>query len=168
MTDDVLKELSTTGYGPVTLEDRGEGVYTAMAAGHEVAASLDGPALRFRATVEAPWPSVEGSGQPYDPVANALEELAYYHRTDPVTIEGSPGSPLTITLWIPAADATPAAVAAAVLSTARITTLAHSTLADLGALLAVDAEDRATGAWMEAAGPTEVAETPPPPPPPES
>jgi hypothetical protein len=166
MSDEVLHELATTGFGPVTLEDRGKGGYAASALGHEVTVTGDGPALRCRTTVEVAWPEVGQTASGYDPITNALQELAYYHRTDLVHIEGAPGSPLTISLWMPAADATAASVAAAVWATAHIAELAHRTVSDLSALLESEAKDRADEAWYEATGSADAGGAPPAPAPP--
>ncbi len=166
MSDEVLHELATTGFGPVTLEDRGKGVYAAPALGHEVTVTLDGPAFRCRTTVEVGWPDVGRTASGYDPITNALQELAYYHRTDLVHIEGAPDSPTTISLWVPAADATAASVAAALWATAHIAELARRTVSDLSALLESEVKDRADDAWYEAARPADADAVPPPPTPP--
>ena len=166
MSDEVLHELATTGFGPITLEDRGKGVYAAPALGHEVTVTLDGPAFRCMTTVEVHWPEGGSEANGYDPITNALQELAYYHRTDLVHIEGAPGSPTTISLWVPVADATPASVAAGMWATAHIAELAHRTVSDMSALLEIEAMDRADDAWYQAAGPADADAVPPPPTPP--
>jgi len=166
MSDEVLNELATTWFGPVALEDRGKGVYAAPVLGHEVTVTLDGSAFRCTTTVEVHWPEDGQAAGGYDPIANALQELAYYHRTDLVHIEGAPGSSPTINLWVPVADATAASVAAAVWATGHIAELAYRTVSDLSSLLEIEAMDRADAAWYEAAGSAGPGDAPPVPAPP--
>jgi hypothetical protein len=137
MPDDLLTRMSTTGYGPVTLTDAGDGVFGARVAGREVKVMSDGQALRFRTSVGVPWPAGGGGEPSHDPIAVALEELAHTHRPELVTIDGAPGTELEISMWIPVEDATPARVAGAVYATARIATLALATVTDHALLLEV-------------------------------
>jgi len=169
MPNDVLTQMATTGYGPVTLRDAGDGTFTATAAGRRVVVAGDDAALHFATGVTVPWPDGGDDGRGYDPIAMALEELAHTHRPELVTIEGAPGSELTVNLWIPVGGATPAAVAVAVYSTARIATLACSTVADHVALLEMAAlamvEEEAPAPVAVAVAATAPAPEPAPPPP---
>jgi len=143
MPTDLLSLMAINGYGPVVLRDKGDGQFAATVGSRGVTVTAGTQALHFHTSVAVSWPADLGAEGGHDPISVALEELAHIHRPDLVTIDSRNGGDLIVNMWIPASDATPATIANAVYSTARIATLALSTVVDLVALFRMAAEDEA-------------------------
>ena len=164
MTRELLDRMTRTGFGPVTLGSGEGGTYRCEVLGRAVEVAPDGDCLRFRTTVAVPLvPPGLAAARGYDPVPTGLHELATFHRPDLVTIDLPTGATrAAVTLWLDAATASPAAVAGAVLTVAR--------LADLTVRVASDAADAAEievpHLLKKAGGGEAPAGGPPPPPPP--
>ena len=137
MTQEVLDLMARTGFGPVRLVIGAGGTYRCEVLGRAVEVTPDGGCLRFQTAVAVPAvPAALAAERGYDPVQTGLHELAIFHRPDVVTVDLPTGSDrATVTLWLEAATASPAGVAAAALATAR--------LADLAVRVACDAADAA-------------------------